>query len=294
MSALVLARRTTILTAFFRAIESSRPKKERLFTDPYAKIFLTPMLRLWASLAAYPFFKWAIPAYINYFWPGALTAIIARTRLIDVMTIRAIQDHGVNQVMILGSGFDTRAHRLQLRERVQFVEVDRPVTQQYKQALLRKVPDKPYVHVDYVGMDFEHQQPQDCISSLMQGAHYKTLFIWEGAVNNLTAAMGNIMFPYFQGFPSGTRIIFTYVIREVLENPACFHGARSIIRLLKKIKEPWNMGLDPATLPQFLAKYNMELLYDEGAEDFRRLYFGEKALQMRGYEFYRVAMAVVK
>lgn len=294
MSSLVRARRTTVLTAFFRALESSKPARERLFTDPFAKVFLTPSLKMWAFLSVYPFFKWAVPRYINYFWPGAHTAIVARTRLIDVMTIRAIQDHGVNQVMILGSGFDTRAHRLQLRERVQFVEMDRPVTLEYKQQLLNKVRNKAPVHVDYVAMDFSYQQPQDCISNLMRADHYKTLFIWEGAVNNFTATMGKIMFDYFQGFPSGTRIIFTYVIKEVLEAPSRFHGAASIIRLLKKVKEPWNMGLDPAELPHFLAEYNMELLYDEGAEDFRRLYFGEKALQMRGYEFYRVAMAVVK
>ena len=101
MSSLVRARRTTVLTAFFRALESNKPARERLFTDPYAKVFLTPLLKMWAFLSVYPFFKWAIPKYINYFWPGAHTAIVARTRLIDVMTIRAIQDHGVNQVMIL-------------------------------------------------------------------------------------------------------------------------------------------------------------------------------------------------
>jgi methyltransferase (TIGR00027 family) len=210
------------------------------------------------------------------------------------MTVKTIQDHGINQVIILGAGFDTRAHRLRIRERVQFVEVDRPITQKYKQHLLSRLKNKPYTPVDYIGMDFKTQRPEECITGLMRGSHYKTLFIWEGATNNLTASVGNTMFRYFQGFPSGTRIIFNYVDKKVLEDPRMFYGATNVARLLNKIEEPWNVGLDPSYLPHFLADYNMELVYDEGAAAYRHLYFGEAANEMRGYEFYRVAMAVVK
>lgn len=79
-----------------------------------------------------------------------------------------------------------------------------------------------------------------------------------------------------------------------MEDPKAFHGASSVNRLLKKIKEPWNIGLDPSYLPHFLAEYNMELVFDEGATAYRHRYFGPKAGKMRGYEFYRVAMAVVR
>lgn len=290
----VRASRSTILIAFFRAIESNRPPNKRLFHDPYAIHFLPPLLKMWATLSAYPVFRWFVPWYINTRWPGSRTAVVARTRLIDVMTVNTIRDYGVNQLIILGAGLDTRAHRLQIRERVQFVEVDRPITQQYKKDLLSKLKDKPFTPVDYIGMDFKTQKPELYITGLMRGSHYKTLFIWEGATNNLTASVGNTMFRYFQGFPPGTRIIFNYVDKKVLEDPRTFYGAANVERLLKKIDEPWNIGLDPSYLPHFLADYNMELVFDEGAAEYRQRYFGDEAKKMRGYEFYRVAMAVVR
>ncbi|KAA2240162.1 class I SAM-dependent methyltransferase [Chitinophaga agrisoli] len=288
------ASKSTIFIAFFRAIESARSKRVRLFHDPYAISFLSPVLKMWAALSAFPFFNWFVPAYINTFWPGALTAVVARTRLIDVMTTKTIQEQGINQVIIMGAGFDTRAHRLQLRERVHFVEVDRPVTQKYKQALLSKLQKNGYNHVDYVKMDFRLQRPEDCITPLMLGSQYKTLFIWEGATNNLTMETGHKMFRYFQGFPAGTRIIFNYVDRHVLDNPAMFYGAKRVAKMLKRIREPWNVGLVPAQVPELLATYNMALVFDEGATDYRKRYFGTSADKMKGYEFYRVAMAVVK
>ncbi|GAA0555545.1 class I SAM-dependent methyltransferase [Chitinophaga japonensis] len=288
------ASRSTVLIAFFRAIESNRPARKRLFHDPYAIHFLPPALKMWASLSAWPFFRWFVPWYINTCWPGSQTAVVARTRLIDVMTVNTIRDHGINQVIILGAGLDTRAHRLRIRERVQFVEVDRPITQQFKQEQLSKVRQGPYTHVDYIAMDFKNQHPCTHITGLMQGSHYKTLFIWEGATNNLTASVGNTMFRYFQAFPPGTRIIFNYVDRRVLEDPGTYYGAVNVDRLLKRIAEPWNVGLDPSYLPHFLAGYNMELVFDEGAADYRERYFGKKARKIRGYEFYRVAMAVVR
>ncbi len=287
------ASKSTIFIAFFRAIESARAKRVRLFYDPYAKAFLTPVLKMWATLSAFPFFSWFVPAYINTFWPGALTAVIARTRLIDVMTTKTIQEQGINQVIIMGAGFDTRAHRLQLRERVHFVEVDRQVTQEYKQDLLSKLQQN-YIPVDYVKMDFRREQPEDCITHLMLGSQYKTLFIWEGATNNLTMDVGQKMFRYFQGFPTGTRVIFNYVDRQVLDNPGMFYGAKRVAKMLKRIREPWNVGLVPAQVPALLASYNMELVFDEGAKEYRKRYFGPRAEKMKGYEFYRVAMAVVR
>ena len=289
-----LASRSTILIAFFRAVESNRPPKQRLFHDPYAILFLPFILKMWATLTSYPFFRWFVPWYIDTRWPGSQTAVVARTRLIDVMTVNTIRDYGINQVIILGAGFDTRAHRLHMRERVQFVEVDRPNTQQHKQTVLSEQAQKPFMPVDYVAMDFSTQKPEAHITGLMRGTHYKTLFIWEGATNNLTSHVGNTMFRYFQGFPPGTRLIFNYVDKKVIEDPKAFYGATSVNRLLKKIKEPWNIGLDPSYLPQFLAEYNMELVFDEGATEYRQRYFGAKAGKMKGYEFYRVAMAVVR
>ncbi|HEY0611121.1 MAG TPA: class I SAM-dependent methyltransferase, partial [Chitinophaga sp.] len=159
------ASRSAVIYAFFRAVESSRPSNDRLFHDPYAKLFLTPVLKMWVWLAAYPFFRWFVPWYVNLRWPGSITSVVARTRMIDMMTLEAIQKHKVYQVIILGAGYDTRAYRLtQLGVKgVQFVEVDRRMTQDRKKELLLNIPTahKPDVPLDYVALNFKEERPED-------------------------------------------------------------------------------------------------------------------------------------
>jgi len=290
------ASRTAVIYAFFRAVENSRPAHDRLFNDPHAKLFLTPVLKMWVWLATeYRFFRWFVPWYVEMRWPGALSSVVARTRKIDMFTQEAIDKHNVYQVVILGAGYETRAWRL-ARPNVQFVEVDRPITQDHKKKILDPFREEAEVFIDYVKMDFKTQLPETTIPKLLRQSHYKTLIIWEGAVNNLTASLGNTMFRYFQEYPPGTLIIFNYVDKKVLDNPRNFFGATSVARMLKKMKEQWDTGLTPDTLPQFLAQYNMELLYDENATRYRELYDegSRDHTKMKGYEFLRLAMAVVK
>ena len=294
------ASRSAVIYAFFRAVESSRPPNDRLFYDPHAKLFLTPILKMWVWLAAFPFFRWFIPWYINLRWPGAISSVVARTRMIDLMTLEAIQKHKVYQVIILGAGYETRAYRLTQMgvKAVQFVEVDREMTQVRKKELLLNIPvsEKPDIPLDYIALDFKEESPQEVIPRLLQQKHYKTLIIWEGAVNNLTASLGNTMFRYFQNYPSGTRIIFNFVDARMKEDPRSFYGATRVMRQLKQMNEEWDTGLAPDSLAEFLARYNMRLLYNENATVYRRLYTGKRdgGKKMRGYEFLRLAMAELK
>ena len=55
----------------------------------------------------------------------------ARTRFIDDVLVQALHD-GVQQVVILGAGFDCRAYRLPGMDRVRVIEVDHPDTQRSK------------------------------------------------------------------------------------------------------------------------------------------------------------------
>lgn len=56
---------------------------------------------------------------------------------------------GVNQFVILGAGFDTRAFRLPRNARVRSFEVDLPETQAVKRAALKKAG------IDAAGVTFE-------------------------------------------------------------------------------------------------------------------------------------------
>lgn len=62
--------------------------------------------------------------------PGVFGFIITRARYIDDYLQSSI-DEGIEQLVILGAGYDSRAYRFDgLKDRVKVFEVDHPATQQ--------------------------------------------------------------------------------------------------------------------------------------------------------------------
>lgn len=295
---LVPTSKATVYLATLRAIETNRSfGRRRLVDDPFAKFFLPPFFRLVEKISRYkPGLKF-LDNYIERRWTGALTCCAARTRLIDVMAVKAAEDAGVNQIIIFGAGYDCRAHRLRFPpriQRMQFVEVDHPDIQKHKQDILNEAPLKKNGHIDYIGVDFQKEELASIIPAHLQRSHYRSLLIWESVTNSLTPAETDKLFRYFSSFRSGTTIIFMYVDERVLTQPAHFHGAVNVTKQLRKGGEVWNFALNPANMHNFLADYNMRLLHDYDMNQIRHLYYEDLANNMKGYEYYRVAMAVVR
>ena len=290
---LVPASKAATYLALLRAIESNRPANKRLFDDPYARLFLSPSFRLLEMLSRISFLNDFIAWFIDKNWTGALTCCSARTRLVDVMAVNTIQDEGINQVIVFGAGYDCRSLRLRTKKRVQFVEIDHPDFQVQKRHILFGTKAGKEATVNYIPADLHTQDLDQVIPQLFQRGYYKTMFIWEGVTNSLTAPIAPKVFDYFKRFRPGTIIIFTYVDKAILKHPEKFTGAASVTRLLQRNNEFWNFGIDPANIKTFLASYNMELMYNLDASAYRKMYYGDEAENMKGYEFYRVAMARV-
>jgi hypothetical protein len=79
----------------------------------------------------------------------------------------------------------------------------------------------------------------------------------------------------------------------VLDAPEAFEGTTKLFATLSESGERWTFGIDPSHLSGFLARRGLVLGEDVGAVDYRARYFGRAASGMRGYEFYRVAVAHV-
>lgn len=293
---LLLASRSAAYLALFRAIASNRLPSQRryLFNDPYAKYFLPSSLRMLASLSAVPGFNFIISKILDSRFSGALSSCLARTRLIDVMTLETIHNFGINQLILFGAGYDCRIHRLEFKTKLTFVEIDHPRMQDAKRNVLEHLKHKPTEIIDYIPVDFSNQQLETTIPHHLLKSYYKTLLIWEGVTNSLTIPIADKLFQYFSKFTSGTRIIFIYIDDKVLTHTQSFLGTAISPKELRQQQEFWNFGMAPSNMKQFLEGYNMELLYDVDADDYRHLCFGKSADKMNGLEYYRVVMAVVK
>jgi O-methyltransferase involved in polyketide biosynthesis len=86
-------------------------------------------------------------------------------------------------------------------------------------------------------------------------------------------------------------VIFTYVHSDVLRAPEKFAGGLRLTRMLEAIGEQWTFGLDPAEANDFVASTGLRLIEDVGSVDYRARYMGATGEHMRGYEFYRAAVA---
>jgi methyltransferase (TIGR00027 family) len=278
--------------AFFRALESSRPPPRRLFADPLARTFLGWPLALAARLAVLPGLRDLVPWIVDRRVPGARTAAAARTRFIDD-AIASYLAEGGRQVVILGAGFDARAYRLPSLRDVTVFEVDQPDTQASKRRALGKSLAVLPARVRFVATDFN----QHGLESAMVAAGYResvrTCFLWEGVTNYLTEDAVDATLRWCARAAPGSRLLFTYVHQDVLVRPDAFHGTARLFASLERFGETWTFGIDPSRMPGFLAARGLILECDLGAADYRARYFEHAARDMRGYEFYRIAMARV-
>ncbi len=286
------ASRTAEYMALFRALESTLPADRRLFADPFASAFLPPSLRFVAMISRFPLAGELVRTCIDRQWPGARTSGVARTKFIDDAADGAFRS-GIAQAVILGAGFDARAYRMPSMAGAVVFEVDHPSTSARKRQVVAKALGSLPQHVRFVPIDFNVEILADAMASAGYDSSRKTLFIWEGVTNYLSEVAVDETLRWCARAGAGSRLIFTYVHRQVLDSPGMFEGAEKLFTTLRAAGERWTFGLDPSGLRAFLAARGLILDEDVGASEYRARYFGPSARRMRGYEFYRIAVARV-
>ena len=287
--------RTAMVVTLWRAIESSRSASTRLFEDPLASTFLGWRFRWALRLSRLRVIGAAMPwSLIDGHWPGPRGTVAVRTRYIDDLLGEALR-RGVDQVVILGAGFDSRAYRIPGIARARVFEVDHPATQAMKNnRIMRRLGALP-PHVTLVPIDFA----TDALDTAMPRSGYRTeastFFICEGVTHYLSAQSVDALFRYVAGGAAvGSRMVFTYIHRGILDGSAAFAGANRTVASVRRVGEPYTFGLDPAELPGYVAERGLILVEDLGASAYRARYLTP---QGRGaeplLEFQRAALVEI-
>ncbi|TDV40393.1 class I SAM-dependent methyltransferase [Actinophytocola oryzae] len=265
------ASRTAEHVALFRALETRR--RDRLFADTYATRFLPARYRWLVRAAAVPPVGHGIARLIDHLHPdGPRMSAIARTRLIDDL----LADAEPEQVLILGAGYDSRAHRL---PRIPTTyEVDHPATQEAKRRL---VADTPHVH--YIAADLNDENLADVLTKAGFPSRC-TAVVWEGVTNYLTdAAVDRTLRDLTKTTAPGSTVILTYVDRAALRADTTWH------RTVADVGEPWTFGLHPAEVGDYLTERGLDLVGDLSTRDAAIRYHRSDPAA----DFYRIAWAVV-
>lgn len=286
------ASRTAGYNAFFRALESSRPAGRRLFEDRLARVFLGPGLAFAARLGGVPGLRGLVARYVDARWPGVRTSLVARTRWIDDAIASGLGER-VEQVVILGAGFDTRAYRMAVLRELPVFEVDHPDTLATRREALGRALGRLPERICPVAIDFAASD----LGAVMAAAGYReavrTFVLWEGVTNYLDEAAVDAALRWCARAAAGSPLLFTYVHRDILTRPDSFAGSRQLLAALARAGERFTFGIEPGELLHFLAERGLCLESDVGAAEYRERYYGAAARRMRGHEFYRVALARV-
>jgi len=288
------ASRTAELVALYRAIESSRPASTRLFDDPFAPAFLGTRFRWAIRLSSLPLVGAAMPwSLVDGHWAGPRTTVAVRTRYIDDVLDEAMR-RGAEQVVILGAGFERRAHRIPRIERTRVFEVDHPATQSRKQEVLTGLLGSLPPHVTLVPADFASHTLDAVLRAAGFCREVQTFFICEGVTHYLSASAVDALLRHVAGCAAGSRMVFTYIHRAMLDGPSAFPGAAGTLATVRRMGEPYTFGLDPAELTPYLDARGLRLVEDVDAGAYRERYLmprgrGQEPLA----EFQRAALVEI-
>jgi methyltransferase (TIGR00027 family) len=284
------ASRTAEYVALYRALETSETRREPLFRDPFARHLLTGTRANALRLANVAGMRNMLERYADWRAPGARTSAIGRTRFIDDI-VREQVARGVSQIVILGAGYDCRAHRLVELSQMPVFEVDRADTQAEKRRRIANLPGARK-DVSYVPVDFTKRDLAMRLADAGWRADRTSLFLWEGVTNYLDAEAVAFVLDMVGLTAQGSAIVFTYIHRGVIDGSVKFAGADKLVGNVQRLGEPWRFGLVPEELNTYLAGFRLILEQDLGADEYRARYLGTN--EFAGYAFYRVAVARVK
>jgi methyltransferase (TIGR00027 family) len=227
-------------------------------------------------------------AFIGALYPaGMYEYIIARTKYVDSVFRRSALN-GVDQILIFGAGFDSRATRFAAKlGRTRVFELDAPPTQEAKlrQMRKRKVAINPSAR--FVAIDFSKESLEDRLLESGFEAGRRSLFILEGLTMYLDERAVDSTFGTIDRLSgAGSELLFDYVRASVLRGENGRYGERGALDGVRRQGEAWTFGLEEAGAALFARAHHFELVEHLDSEALGERYFksaeGSRAGRVNG------------
>jgi methyltransferase (TIGR00027 family) len=154
---------TAFWVAYYRGVETRRA--DALFRDPLAEVLAGEQGKKIAQ---------TMPMRFMTEWVVAI-----RTRLIDEL-IREAVGEGVDTVVNLGAGLDTRPYRMELPESLLWIEADYPRMIEYKESRLAK--ETPRFRLERVKIDLANVAEREGFLAKIDARSKKVLILTEGLI----------------------------------------------------------------------------------------------------------------
>jgi len=260
-----------------RLIETLARSDERIINDPYADRFVIGASFI--KLMGHKLSVWLTRKVA----PGLHEHLISRTRFIDDL-IKKNATSGAEQYVILGAGYDSRAHRLELPSSLRIFEVDQPEVQARKRSKLPKeLPNSE--NVTYVTVDFTHQSLTKQLMAAGFDQSKSTVFTLEGVSQYITKeAVSSTIKELATLTQKASSIFFISYVDELLDKDpeACFgKGYPKAAKRAETIKylsakaggEPWISFYTAEEIESVLSQNGFSIEESVTLEDLNSVYF---------------------
>ena len=279
-----------------RLIETIAGADKRVINDPYADSFVIGSGFI--KLMGHKLNAWLSEKLA----PGFHEHLIARTKFIDEL-IQKSAVNGTEQYVILGAGYDSRAHRLELPSSLKIFEVDQPEVSDNKLAKLPKeLPNSD--NVNYVNIDFSYQSLTEQLIGAGFDQKKSTIFTLEGVSQYITKEAVSSTIKELASLTRDTNSIFfmSYVDELLDKNPeACFgegypnpaKKASLIKGLSAKVGEPWISFYNGAEIEDLLSQNGYSIEENVTLEDLNSLYFSPVGRTLNENQIFKLEHFVV-
>lgn len=214
---------TAFIIAEFRAEENADPNP--LYRDEIVQLFLDRETQ-------------QVAQQVSQSFPPVKEMVKLRTRYFDDMLAQQLAQ-GCQQVVILGSGLDTRAVRM-ASPNARYFEIDQAATLQLKAERLAAhgvATEVTYIPGDYV---------KDNLIALLKNNHFDfqlpTYFLWEGNVTYLDRGEIIAVLDEICNHVKHFRISIDYMAHEVISKTTGYVELDDYIEQLNQRGAPWITG----------------------------------------------------
>lgn len=281
--------------AFFRAVGMLYPPEKRLFKDPYSEKLLPPPFKLFLALMRSSKRLDRTIQSREKNCPGQFGWMFCRTRYIDDVLKNSISEKGIESIVNLGSGLDSRAYYIPGIENKKYFEVDYPSVIERKNTKLKKIIGNIPSNVTFVPIDFENQSLDTELKKAAHNISSKTLFILEGVTQYISKEANDAIFKYLAQTKPGSRLVFTYILKSFIEGKDINQSSEGYYRRFCKKNNPlWINGLNPADIDNYLSQYSQILIEDIGSDEMRERYMKLVNLNLELLKIERIALSEVK
>ncbi len=271
------------------AAEQNTPAPQRLIDDQLAIRFLPPGMRLIVRACRWRPVHNLLVRVTDGTAPGMWGSMLCRKRYVDDTVAQALAS-GVEQVMILGAGLDTRAYRLVAPAGALAFELDQRANTDYKVRRLRAIYGGAPERVRLIPVDFEADDLASALTVAGFDLSRPALFVWEAVTQYLTEQSVRATFTFLAKAAAGSQLIFTYVRADFLDGTNLYGAGRLRERMTGKY-DVWKFGIAPQQVAALLGEFGWTEREQAGPAEYTARYLEPAGRRMPVSEIERFVRA---